>query len=179
MKGHNRSEIDKQRAILDSALQDQKTTPNELLLEYYKLLMLLISYDTLKKLILVILAHIYPREVSVAQLAALCNYSKQGNAIYRKKPLAALEKEKYITITRVNSKRYKIQLNTDNELMCLLVHLCQNYGFSLRDHLIYNLDEKRVRMIVDEEESEDSEVFNQREMKEKMLLHFFLRQKLF
>ncbi len=129
-------------ALYRSTKQSEEVASFIRLSDYYDLLMLLASYDTLKRQVLITLAHIYPRKVSGAQLAALCNYSKKANMLYRGRPLESLEEDDVISIERVNPKLFRIQLNMDNPVMGLFVQLCQNFGLSFRDLLITTLDRK-------------------------------------
>ncbi|MFX1514199.1 MAG: hypothetical protein ACFFCQ_16600 [Promethearchaeota archaeon] len=142
MKGYRDTSSGISSTILRSSEQTEKITSLIQISDIYDLLMLLASYDTLKRQVLITLAHIYPRKVSGAQLALLCNYSKKANMLYRGRPLEALEKDSLIIIERVNPKLFKIQLNVDNPIVGLFVQLCQNFGLAFRDVLLANLDRK-------------------------------------
>ncbi|MFX0206613.1 MAG: hypothetical protein ACFFDT_11560 [Candidatus Hodarchaeota archaeon] len=147
MKHYKNKKLPIKSLVYHSSKHSEKIPSFTQLSNYYDLMMLLTSYNALKRQVLIILAHIYPVEVSASELAALCSYSKKSNMLYRRKPLETLEKDSMIILERVNPKLFRIQLNVANPVMDLLSQLCQTFGLPYYDLLISNLERKRNKMI--------------------------------
>ena len=100
----------------------------------YSLIMLLNSYDSLKRRILIALAHIFPQEATVTDISRLAGYSIKANIISRKKPLEQLETDGLLEIERRTPRHYSIRLNAKHHLMSLFVDLCVANGGELTDY---------------------------------------------
>ena len=51
--------------------------------DFYRFFLLLQSFDDLKRSIVMILAHIYPKIISISELTLLLGYSKQSHHLYK------------------------------------------------------------------------------------------------
>ena len=101
--------------------------------DFYRFFLLLQSFDDLKRSIIMILAHIYPKIISISELALLLGYSKQSRHFYKTEILKSLEVEKLIIINKPAKNLTQIILNGENELILeftLLSHYATSVNFA-------------------------------------------------
>ncbi|MFX1250495.1 MAG: hypothetical protein ACFFCZ_02680 [Promethearchaeota archaeon] len=109
--------------------------------EVYELFLLFQSLDDLKKSILMVLAHIYPKTVTATQLSELAGYSTQSKYIFKSKALEALQKENLIEIRRPTKRLMLIKLHPDNVLLYKFATICQIEGDAIADQFWARLAE--------------------------------------
>ncbi len=102
--------------------------------EVYELIVALNSFDSLKRRLLIVLAHIYPRAVSGIQLARLAGYSTKANALYRG-PLKSLQEDSIVLVDKLTPRLFSIRINHEHPVMSLLVKLCMEHGQEIRIQL--------------------------------------------
>lgn len=101
--------------------------------EIYDLFLLLQTYDDIKRSIIMVLVHIYPKEISGSQMATLAGYSKKSKYIFKSGALEILEKDKIITISRPAKRLMLIKLNDENRLLTKFSDICQSNGTALKE----------------------------------------------
>lgn len=101
--------------------------------EIYKLFLIFQGFDDIKRSILMVLLHIYPKEVTASQLAELSGYSAKSKYIFKSGALEMLEKEKIIEISRPVKRLMLIKLNPENKLLIKFAELCQKEGKTLQE----------------------------------------------
>ena len=101
--------------------------------EIYNLFLLLQSFDDIKRSIIMVLAHIYPKEVTASQLADLAGYSKQSKYIFKSGALEILEKEKIISVSKPAKRLMLIKLNSEQSLLMKFSLICQEKGKTLME----------------------------------------------
>ncbi|MHA1450431.1 MAG: hypothetical protein ACTSP4_13540 [Candidatus Hodarchaeales archaeon] len=94
----------------------------------YKLFMIFGSLDVLRIKIILILVHLFPKQVSCSKLSFLLGYSKRARSIYRG-VLPDLEKKGLITICRTQKNNYRVSVNYDNPFMFHLIKLTAKHGY--------------------------------------------------
>lgn len=107
--------------------------------EVYDLFLLLQTFDDIKRSIIMVLALIYPKEVSASQIAELSGYSKKSKYIFKSDALEILEKDKIITISRPAKRLMLIKLNSKNELLMKFSTICQTNGKILQESFLGKL----------------------------------------
>ena len=107
--------------------------------EFYQFFLLLQSLDDLKRTILMILAHIYPKEISTSELIQLLGYSKHSRYLYKSETLHALEVEKLITITKPSKNLTRLKLNDGNDLLKKFSNICASEGKALSGEFLGKL----------------------------------------
>lgn len=107
--------------------------------EFYKFFLLLQSLDELKRTIIMILAHIYPKEISTSELIHLLGYSKQSRYLYKTEILRSLEVERLITITKPSKNLTQLKLNAENELLQKFSTICFSEGKNLSEEFLGKL----------------------------------------
>ena len=93
----------------------------------YDLLMVLAGQNTLKRRIIITLAHLYPKAVSAAQLTKLLGFSGKAGSRYRG-VLDHLVNDQFILVDELTPKLKSIRINHQNRLMQHLLELCQKHG---------------------------------------------------
>ena len=96
--------------------------------EIYELFMLLQSMDEIKRSIVMVLCHLYPKEVSITEIADLAGYSKKSKYIFKSGALEMLEKEKILRIAKFPRAQAQIKLHEENELLIRFSGICQSEG---------------------------------------------------
>ncbi|MFX1513756.1 MAG: hypothetical protein ACFFCQ_14325 [Promethearchaeota archaeon] len=94
----------------------------------------------MKRRLLIVLGHIYPKAVSGIQLAKLSGYSTKANALYRG-PLKALQEESLVLVDKLTPRLFSIRINHEHPVMELLVKLCQEHGQEIQSQLENVLEE--------------------------------------
>jgi hypothetical protein len=110
--------------------------------ETYSLFLFFQGLDDLKRAMIMVLAHIYPKQVTATQLAQLSGYSKSSRYIYKSGALESLQKEEIIVIEKPTSRLMLIQLNSNNTLLMKFVDICQKEGKNLNEHFLGKLLEE-------------------------------------
>lgn len=93
-------------------------------LKYYRLLLLLNSASDLERDILICLAHVYPKSISVTQLATMIDVSIKAKTLSRG-VLKRLHDTGYILLDKLTPKLYSIRINHEDGLMALLIDTCR------------------------------------------------------
>lgn len=106
---------------------------------FYNLLMVLGSLSPLKIKILLLLAHLYPKRINATELTLLLGYSKNSRIIYRG-VLDELQQEQLISIDKISSKKFSIQLDINNPITINLSELCIEFGEDYSRNLINFLE---------------------------------------
>ena len=101
--------------------------------EMYKIFLLLQSLDEIKRSIIMVLVHIFPKEVSASQIANLAGYSTRSKYIFKSGALEMLEKERIIEVTKPAKRLMLIKLNSENELLIKFSKLCQMEGRDVQE----------------------------------------------
>lgn len=101
--------------------------------EIYDIFLLFQSFDDIKRSILMVLVHIYPKEASASQIAELAGYSTKSKYIFKSGALEMLEKENIISISRPSKHLMLVKLNPDNNLLVKFSNLCQIEGKDLQE----------------------------------------------
>ncbi len=101
--------------------------------EMYNIFLLFQSFDDIKRSILMVLVHIYPKEGSASQIAELAGYSTKSKYIFKSGALEMLEKEKIINISRPSKHLMLIKLNPEHDLLVKFSNLCQIEGKHLQE----------------------------------------------
>ena len=106
--------------------------------EIYELFLLLQSFDELKRSIIMVLCHIYPKRITSAELSDLAGYSKKSKYIFKSNVLESLLIEKIITVEEENRKKL-IQIDEDFLLLVKFANLCNLKGKSVQEQLLAKL----------------------------------------
>ena len=101
--------------------------------EIYQIFLLLQSFDEIKRSIIMVLVHIFPKEVSASQIANLAGYSTRSKYIFKSGALEMLEKEKIIEIAKPAKRLMLIKINSENKLLIKFSQLCQVEGKDLQE----------------------------------------------
>ena len=112
--------------------EDSKLTNEEI----YELFLYLQSLDDLKRSLVMVLLHIFPKELTTSQLTLLAGYSRSSKYIFKSKVLEALESEKVIEINRPNQRLMLIRLHPENMLLQKFSLLCQQEGKLLTEKML-------------------------------------------
>lgn len=104
--------------------------------DIYDLFLLFQGLDEMKRSILMVLLHIYPKEVSATQIASLSGYSSTSKYIFKSGALEMLEKENLILISRPAKRLSIIKINPEHELLLKFSALCQRKGKDLQELLL-------------------------------------------
>ena len=100
----------------------------------YRLLLVIGSLAPLETNILLILSHLSPKRLTATQLTQLLGYSKNSRVIYRG-VLDKLALDEFITLEKVTTKKFSIQLNISHPLMNMLTELSFDYGDDYSNNL--------------------------------------------
>lgn len=122
--------------MISMNLQKDSKLTNE---EIYELFLYLQSLDDLKRSLLMVLLHVFPKEVTTSQLTQLAGYSKSSKYIFKSKVLESLESEGVIEITRPNQRMMLIRLHPNHELLQKFSLLCQEEGRFLSENFLKTL----------------------------------------
>lgn len=107
--------------------------------ESYELFMLLQSMDEIKRSIVMVLCHIYPKDVSIAEITELAGYSNKSKYIFKSGALEILEKEKVIEITKIAKKQSQIKIHKEQELLIKFSEICQSAGKKVQERFLGKL----------------------------------------
>ena len=112
--------------------------------EIHELFLLLQTYDDIKRSIIMVLAHIYPKEISGSQIANLAGYSRKSKYIFKSGALEILEKEKILVVSRPTKRLMMIKLNPEHNLLMKFSQICQDNGRILKETFLGKiLDDKQ------------------------------------
>jgi len=106
----------------------------------YELVIFLQTLGDLKRSILLSLAHIYPRQVSIPQLSLISGYSRNSKYIYRSGAVDELKDENFIEVTKISGLQL-VQLNPNSPLIQELIELCTSHGSETTTQLLTLLKE--------------------------------------
>ena len=107
--------------------------------EIYELFMLLQSMDEIKRSIVMVLCHIYPKEVSITEVTELAGYSKKSKYVFKSGALEMLEKEKKQIMAKFPRAQARIKLHEENELMIRFSEICQTEGKVVHERFLGQL----------------------------------------
>jgi hypothetical protein len=118
-----------------------KSNSNSLLsdIEIYELFLLFQTLDDIKRSLLMVLCHIYPKEVSTSQLADLAGYSTKSKYIFKSGAIDLMEKEGLIEISKPTKRLSLIKIKSDRELLTKFADLCQSQGKQINETFLGRL----------------------------------------
>ncbi len=102
----------------------------------YDLLMFLHAQDDLRRSIMIALAHIHPKQVTISQLSLISGYSRKSKYIYRSKVIDELSNQGILVVNKIMSNVQLVGLNPGNQMMQGLIELCQNNGEKVTSQLL-------------------------------------------
>ena len=111
--------------------------------DFYELFLFFQSLNDLKRKIIMVLGHVYPKKVTINQLAELSGYSSVSKYFHKTKVLKILEEEQMIRIDVINKRIHLIDLNTENPLLFKFTMLCDDVGSTIKDKFLEKLLEER------------------------------------
>ncbi|MHA1277879.1 MAG: hypothetical protein ACTSQI_18085 [Candidatus Helarchaeota archaeon] len=96
-----------------------------LLRDLYDLFMGLESFNRKKRLVLLKLAHLFPKTLTTAELRKVMEYSENTSLSYVRNEIKELEDANLIIINKYRDKKlpFQVQINHEHKLMRLLIAL--------------------------------------------------------
>ena len=96
-----------------------------LLRDIYDLFMGLESFNRKKRLVLLKLAHLFPKTLTTAELRKVMEYSENTSLSYVRNEIKELEDANLIIINKYKDKKlpFQVQINHEHKLMKLLIAL--------------------------------------------------------
>ncbi|MHA2363053.1 MAG: hypothetical protein ACXAC7_03785 [Candidatus Hodarchaeales archaeon] len=110
--------------------------------EIYELFLLFQGLDDLKRSLIMVLSHIYPKQVTATQLAVLAGYSKSSKHIFKSGALTSLTTENLIKIQRPTKRLMLIQISPNHSLLMKFSNICQKVGIHVQETLLGKLLEE-------------------------------------
>ena len=86
-----------------------------------------------------VLAHVYPKEISTSELTVLLGYSKESRYLYKNEALKALELENLIKLTKPARNLTQIKINEEHTLLKKFYQICKTEGTKLSEELLGKL----------------------------------------
>lgn len=111
--------------------------------EIYELFLFLQSLDDLKRSFVMVLAHVYPKELTTSQLTQLAGYSRSSKYVFKSKVLDSLESEGIIEINKPYQRLMLIKMNPDNALLMKFILICQKEGQKITEELLQTILEQK------------------------------------
>ena len=107
--------------------------------EIYEFFLFLQSLDDLKRAFVMVLLHVYPKELTTSQLTQLAGYSKASKHVFKSKTIETLENEGIITVNRPYQRLMLLKLNSKNSLLEKFSFLFQQEGKKITEDLLQTL----------------------------------------
>jgi hypothetical protein len=107
--------------------------------EIYELFLLLQSLNELKRSIILVLAHVYPKSVTIKELLKLSGYSETSKYIFKSETLQALKFMELIELKHDFTKSSKLILNSNHSLIMKFSKICQKEGGVMAELLLGRL----------------------------------------
>ena len=111
--------------------------------EIYQLFLFLQSLSDLKRSFVMVLLHVYPKELTTSQLTQLAGYSKSSKHVFKSKVIESLEAEGIIEVSRPYQRLMLIKLHPDNTLLKKFSMICQKEGKRLTEEFLQSLLENK------------------------------------
>ena len=114
-----------------------------LLRDIYDLFMGLESFNRKKRLVLLKLAHLFPKTLTTAELRKVMEYSENTSLSYVRNEIKELEEANLIIINKYKDKKlpFQVQINHKHKLMGLLIALTI-FGIEYKQMVADMVDEK-------------------------------------
>jgi hypothetical protein len=114
-----------------------------LLRDIYDLFMGLESFNRKKRLVLLKLAHLFPKTLTTAELRKVMEYSENTSLSYVRNEIKDLEEATLIIINKYKDKKlpFQVQINHKHKLMRLLIALT-SFGIEYKEMVADMVEEK-------------------------------------
>lgn len=86
-----------------------------------------------------VLVHLYPKPISISQLADLAGYSARSKHVFKSKVLEALVQEGLVRVEKMGRNLSLVTLNPSNPLMVRFADICQTEGQELHKRFLGRL----------------------------------------
>ncbi len=119
-----------------------QTELNSLLRDTYDLFMGLESFNRKKRLVLLKLAHLFPKTLTTAELRKVMEYSENTSLSYVRNEIKELEEANLIIINKYKDKKlpFQVQINHKHKLMRLLIALT-TFGIEYKEMVEEQVEE--------------------------------------